>query len=73
MTKGMAIKRFLAAMGFIAAVHLIFFVWTWSWGFSNSMNGPGFVWALLSTFILIPAMLWNIGRFIAELSNSKRP
>ncbi len=51
MTKGMAIKRFLAAMGFIAAVHLIFFVWTWSWGFSNNVNGPGFVWALLSTFI----------------------
>ncbi|WP_210249392.1 hypothetical protein, partial [Brucella tritici] len=50
MTKGMAIKRFLAAMGFIAAVHLIFFVWTWSWGFSNNVNGPGWLCRKFFTF-----------------------
>lgn len=70
MTKGMALKRFLAAMSVIALIHLLFFFWTWSWGFSNNMNGPGFVWALLSAFVLVPAMIWNIGRFIAELLRS---
>lgn len=72
MTKGQATKRFLAAMGFIAVIHIGFFFWTLSWGLSNPLNGPGLVWAIASMFVLIPAMFWNIGRFISELSGAKR-
>lgn len=72
MSKGMAFKRFLAAMGVIAVIHMIFFYMTWSKGFHTTWNGPGFVWLVLSIFILGPAMVWNIGRFIGELFSPKR-